>query len=50
MNQQHLNSLTYLRAFAAFFVVISHTIRASEVSYSLEDEASYFLPLNLLDY
>jgi len=49
MSYQYLKSLTWLRAFAAFFVVVSHSIRASEVSYSLQDEVSYFFPISLLD-
>lgn len=49
MSQQYLNTLTWLRAFAAFFVVVSHSIRATEVPYSSLDEASYFFPLTLLD-
>lgn len=49
MKRTYLEPLTWLRAAAAFFVVISHTLRASEVQYSPADAASYFLPLNLLD-
>ncbi len=45
----HYESLTWLRAIAAFFVVTSHSLRASEVKYASNDEASYFLPLDLLD-
>jgi peptidoglycan/LPS O-acetylase OafA/YrhL len=45
----HLENLTWLRAIAAFFVVVSHSIRTAEVQYAPNDEKSYFLPLNLLD-
>lgn len=45
----HLENLTWLRALAAFFVVISHSIRTAEVQYSSNDEKSYFLPLSLMD-
>lgn len=45
----HLENLTWLRAIAAFFVVVSHSIRTAEVQYAPQDEKSYFLPLNLLD-
>ena len=44
-----LESLTWLRAFAAFVVVVSHAIRASEIVYADGDIPGYFLPLNLLD-
>jgi len=47
--KQYLEPLTWLRAVAAFFVVVSHSIRASEVQYSASDEASHFFPLRLLD-
>lgn len=49
MKNEYLKSLTWLRAFAAFFVVVSHSIRTSEVKYAPLDEESYFLPLSLLD-
>lgn len=49
MNHRYLSTLTWLRAFAAFFVVISHSIGASEVAYAPQDEASFSLPLNFLD-
>lgn len=49
LKQGYLNSLTWLRALAAFFVVVSHSIRTAEVKYSDFDEESYFLPISLLD-
>jgi peptidoglycan/LPS O-acetylase OafA/YrhL len=49
VKQPYLNTLTWLRAFAAFFVVVSHAIRTSAVAYAPNDEGSYFLPINLLD-
>jgi len=49
MVKQYLKPLTWLRAVAAFFVVVSHSLRTSEVQYAPTDEISYFLPLNLLD-
>lgn len=47
--RSHLNSLTWLRAVAAFLVVMSHTVRAVECQYGAGDEPSYFLPVWLLD-
>lgn len=49
MNKTHLESLTWLRAVAAFFVVVSHSLRTAEGRYSANDVKSYFLPFNLLD-
>lgn len=49
MNKHYFEPLTWLRAVAAFFVVISHSLRTSENQYSPSDEISHFLPLNLLD-
>lgn len=48
-NKNYLESLVWLRAIAAFFVVVSHSIRTTEVPYAANDEGSYFLPLKLLD-
>lgn len=45
----HLDNLTWLRAVAAFFVVISHCLRVTEYSYAPEDVESYFLPINIFD-
>jgi peptidoglycan/LPS O-acetylase OafA/YrhL len=45
----HLENLTWLRAIAAVFVVVSHSIRFAEIKYAPNDEKSYFLPINLLD-
>lgn len=49
MNKHYIKNLTLLRALAAFFVITTHSLRASEVKYSNLDEAGYFLPINLLD-
>lgn len=49
MNRNHIDSLTWLRALAAFLVVASHSIRVSEASYSAADSSGTFLPLALLD-
>jgi peptidoglycan/LPS O-acetylase OafA/YrhL len=48
MDKQYVEPLTWLRALAAFFVVISHAVRASEFQYAPHDEASYFFPLSFL--
>jgi peptidoglycan/LPS O-acetylase OafA/YrhL len=49
MGRQYFEPLTWLRAIAAFFVVISHSIRTSEVQYAAADVPSYFFPLSMLD-
>jgi peptidoglycan/LPS O-acetylase OafA/YrhL len=49
MSKPRLEQLTWLRGIAAFLVIVSHSIRATEVKYSSLDEPSYFLPLGLLD-
>ncbi len=51
-NSQHsyIDQLTWLRGFAAFLVIISHTIRATEVAYFEQDTASshgFFSALDL---
>ncbi len=38
-----------MRGIAAFFVIISHTMRSVEVAYGPGDVASWFLPMKLLD-
>lgn len=48
-SKNHLENLTWLRAIAAFFVVVSHSIRTSEESYAPTDEAKFFTPLNFFD-
>ncbi|NOQ62893.1 MAG: acyltransferase family protein [Methyloprofundus sp.] len=45
----YIDQLTWLRGAAAFFVIVSHTIRATEVKYSLNDEISSFFLLSLFD-
>ena len=37
-NNHHVERLTWLRGFAALLVIVSHTIRATEVQYSPEDQ------------
>lgn len=49
LHRPRLEQLTWLRGIAAFLVIVSHTIRATEVRYSSTDVPSYFLPLGLLD-
>ncbi|CAH1087199.1 acyltransferase family protein [Candidatus Nitrotoga sp. 1052] len=49
MSKPRLEQLTWLRGIAAFLVIVSHSIRATEIKYSSLDEPSYFLPLGLLD-
>ena len=46
---RYIDQLTWLRGIAAFFVIVSHTFRATEVQYTGQDQASHFLPLNMLD-
>lgn len=38
----YIEQLTWLRGIAAFFVILSHTIRATGVSYNQAEETSYF--------
>jgi peptidoglycan/LPS O-acetylase OafA/YrhL len=45
----HIENLTWLRAIAAFFVVVSHSLRTAEAQYAPDDAASHFLPVNFLD-
>jgi peptidoglycan/LPS O-acetylase OafA/YrhL len=49
MEKQYFLQLTWLRGIAAFFVIVSHTMRSAEVVYGPGDVASRFLPMNLLD-
>ncbi|MDN4504249.1 acyltransferase [Alteromonadaceae bacterium BrNp21-10] len=49
MNRRHLDSLTWLRAIAAIFVLISHCYKVAETQYAITDEPSYFFPIKLLD-
>ena len=48
-DNKYLNQLTWFRGLAAFFVIVSHVMRATEVAYTDADNASSFLPLSLLD-
>lgn len=45
----YIEQLTWLRGIAAFFVIVSHTFRATEVKYSETDEPSSFFLLSLFD-
>lgn len=49
MAKQYFEQLTWLRGIAAFFVIVSHTMRSAEVAYGPGDVVSRFLPMNLLD-
>lgn len=45
----YIEQLTWLRGFAAFLVIVSHTLRATEVEYLKGDEASSNILMTLLD-
>lgn len=45
----HIDQLTWLRGIAAFFVIVSHTLRASEVRYTAKDTAVGDTLLRVLD-
>ena len=45
----YIEQLTWLRGFAAFVVIVSHTIAATEVAYGAMDTGGRFAPLSLLD-
>ncbi len=49
LDGNYIDQLTWLRGLAAFFVIVSHTIRATEVKYSPGDEGSSFLLMSLFD-
>ncbi|MGV8899049.1 MAG: acyltransferase family protein [Burkholderiaceae bacterium] len=49
MKKQYFEQLTWLRGIAAFFVIVSHTMRSAEVVYGPGDVGSRFLPMNMLD-
>lgn len=49
MTAHYLAPLTWLRAIAALFVVISHGLRTAEIKYAPADEPGSFLPLHFLD-
>jgi len=48
-NFMYVDQLTWLRGFAAFFVIISHSLRATEVKYLNSDEVSNFSLYTFLD-
>ncbi len=48
-NITYLNQLTWLRGAAAFFVVIAHVARATEVGYTISDEAVSYAWLSIFD-
>jgi peptidoglycan/LPS O-acetylase OafA/YrhL len=48
-NKNYIEQLTWLRGLAAFFVIVSHTIRVTEVKYSVEDEAGHFIIMSFFD-
>lgn len=48
-HSSHLESLTWLRGIAALFVVISHTLRATEVRYHPLDQIISLNPLAVFD-
>lgn len=45
----HIDQLTWLRGFAAFLVIISHSLRATEVAYAPGDNPSGFWFFSFLD-
>ena len=45
----YINQLTWLRGIAAFFVIVSHTLRALEVKYSSLDQAIYPVYMYIFD-
>lgn len=49
MESKHLQPLIWLRAIAAFLVVVSHTLRAAEVKYAANDEGGYVFPISVID-
>jgi len=49
IEKKYIEQLTWLRGIAAFFVIVSHTVRATEVSYRPGDEESHFFILSLFD-
>lgn len=49
MPTNHLAPLTWLRACAAFFVVVHHCFYTAGATYAAQDVPAYFTPLNFLD-
>jgi len=50
MKRQYVEQLTWLRAIAAFFVVLSHSIRAAGDQYDVAGHSADFLPIRALDF
>ena len=48
-DSSYIEQLTWLRGLAAFFVIVSHTSRATEVTYSPNDEVSSSALMSLFD-
>ncbi len=48
MKHEHIDALTWLRGLAAFFVIVSHSFRATDVSYTGLDEAGGLAGLQFL--
>jgi len=48
-NKNYLSQLTWIRGVAAFVVVIAHVTRATEVSYTVSDEAVKYVWLSIFD-
>ncbi|WP_438863388.1 acyltransferase family protein [Neptunicella sp.] len=46
---QYIDQLTWLRGIAAFFVIVSHSINATNVAYVKHDTVDHFLCLTLLN-
>ena len=49
MIRQKLDSLTWLRGAAAFFVIVNHAILASRTQYTSEHEAPFLVPFDFLN-
>ena len=45
----YVDQLTWLRGIAAFFVIVSHTLRATEVKYASNDEVHSFFLMSFFD-
>jgi len=49
LTHSYIDQLTWLRGIAAFFVIVCHSIRATEVQYSDSDEVSDIFLISLFD-
>jgi len=49
MNSNKLDSLTWLRGFAAFFVILNHVILVSRAQYTPQDETPYLVPFDFFN-